>query len=147
MRLGDKARLFPRGPQRLFLYFFSLLSHSLSFDRVSLRSKPNTSMFRLRFGFRTSYLLPSTILLICLISTSSAKCYFPNGKLNSNYEQCTGYVSCCLKGDSCLSNGLCFGPKLGILYRGPCANESWPAALCPDACYKGKITILHHQIQ
>ncbi|KAJ5965594.1 hypothetical protein N7481_012308 [Penicillium waksmanii] len=92
-------------------------------------------MFRIGFGLRTICLVP-TVILFCLISASSATCYFPNGEVGSDYRQCPGGLSCCLKGESCLSNGFCFGANLGILYRGLCADETWPIALCPRACYE-----------
>jgi hypothetical protein len=129
--------VFPCRSQSLF--FLSFPIHDLGSDTDSLGSAFSNSMLRTGFGFRTLYLLPSIIILLYLASTSSATCYFPNGQIRSDYIQCPGALSCCLKGESCLSNGLCFGANLGVVYRGLCADESWPIALCPRACYEGKL--------
>ncbi|KAJ5548736.1 hypothetical protein N7513_005970 [Penicillium frequentans] len=86
-------------------------------------------------GHRHCHFESLVIALILLIPTSYAKCYWPNGDTQDDYVQCPSGLSCCLKGETCLSNGLCFTANFGILYRGACADESWPIAECPRACY------------
>ncbi|KAJ5937539.1 hypothetical protein N7454_003881 [Penicillium verhagenii] len=76
----------------------------------------------------------ATILLL-LAPTTHATCYWPNGDTRDDYVQCPSRKNCCLKGETCLSNGLCFTANFGILYRGACADETWPIAECPRACY------------
>ncbi|OJJ47381.1 hypothetical protein ASPZODRAFT_1947697 [Penicilliopsis zonata CBS 506.65] len=75
------------------------------------------------------------VTLLLLASTSSATCYYPNGDTDASYRQCPDSLACCLEGESCLSNGLCFTGNFGILYRGLCADTTWPIADCPRACY------------
>lgn len=79
----------------------------------------------------------SATCLLLLLPTSYATCYFPNGKTDSNYRQCPGSLSCCAAGEACLSNGYCFTANFGILYRGLCADKTWPLSDCPRACYEG----------
>ncbi|PWY91732.1 hypothetical protein BO94DRAFT_533187 [Aspergillus sclerotioniger CBS 115572] len=67
--------------------------------------------------------------------TDTATCYWPNGDTDTNYVPCPNSKSCCLRGEACLSNGLCYGPKLNIAYRGACTDDSWPISECPRVCY------------
>ncbi|KAJ6115046.1 hypothetical protein N7486_000824 [Penicillium sp. IBT 16267x] len=93
-------------------------------------------MYFITSGHRRYFHFQSLVIaLIILIPTSHATCYWPNGDTQDDYVQCPSGLSCCLKGETCLSNGLCFTANFGILYRGACADESWPIAECPRACY------------
>ncbi|EAW16459.1 uncharacterized protein NFIA_058090 [Aspergillus fischeri NRRL 181] len=74
------------------------------------------------------------ILLPTLLTPVIATCYWPNGDTDNNYTPCPNSKSCCLKGEACLSNGLCYGATLNIAYRGACADKSWPAQDCPHVC-------------
>ncbi|RHZ63553.1 hypothetical protein CDV55_104941 [Aspergillus turcosus] len=74
------------------------------------------------------------ILLLTLLTPVTATCYWPNGDTDTNYTPCPNSKSCCLKGEACLSNGLCYGATLNIAYRGACADKSWPAQDCPPVC-------------
>ncbi|GFF77379.1 hypothetical protein IFM53868_02075 [Aspergillus udagawae] len=78
----------------------------------------------------------SAISLITLLTLTpvTATCYWPNGDTDNNYTPCPNSKSCCLKGEACLSNGLCYGATLNIAYRGACADKSWPAQECPHVC-------------
>jgi hypothetical protein len=73
-------------------------------------------------------------------------CYWPNGEAADDYLPCPNGMNCCLAGEACLSNNLCYGSKLNIAYRGACADKSWPLATCPRICYEGKrvLVISHH---
>ncbi|RHZ57391.1 uncharacterized protein CDV56_103946 [Aspergillus thermomutatus] len=76
-------------------------------------------------------------LLLTLLTQATATCYWPNGDTDSNYIPCPNSKSCCLKGEACLSNGLCYGATLNIAYRGACADKSWPSQECPHVCLDG----------
>ncbi|PWY68430.1 hypothetical protein BO70DRAFT_382782 [Aspergillus heteromorphus CBS 117.55] len=69
-------------------------------------------------------------------STQNATCYWPNGDTDTDYIPCPNSKTCCLRGEACLSNGLCYGPKLNIAYRGACTDDSWPISECPRVCYE-----------
>lgn len=115
--------------------FFSI--SYISTQSLHSRLLSQYSMFRPFLGFQFLRCLPSAVILLLVLPISSAKCYYPNGKVDSRYRQCPNSLSCCLQGESCLSNGLCFTGNFGILYRGLCADTSWPIAECPRACYTG----------
>ncbi|KAF7596998.1 hypothetical protein BBP40_011364 [Aspergillus hancockii] len=64
-------------------------------------------------------------------------CYWPNGKpAPDNYHPWPNSKVCCAAGEACLSNGLCYGAKLNIAYRGACTDSSWPIADCTRVCYQ-----------
>ncbi|KAJ5632972.1 hypothetical protein N7490_009311 [Penicillium lividum] len=75
------------------------------------------------------------LALLCWATLSKATCYFPDGTTATSMEPCPITKSCCGKDEACLSNGLCFGANLGVIYRGSCSDSSWPIADCPRACY------------
>ncbi|RAL01273.1 uncharacterized protein BO80DRAFT_424838 [Aspergillus ibericus CBS 121593] len=78
---------------------------------------------------------PSTTATDTDTQTANATCYWPNGQTDTNYVPCPNSKTCCLRGEACLSNGLCYGPKLNIAYRGACTDDSWPISECPRVCY------------
>src|SRR4051794_14141968 len=54
----------------------------------------------------------------------SGSCAFPNGQQATGYVVCNptaSQTSCCLEGEACLQNGLCYG-AIGFMYRGACAG-------------------------
>ncbi|KAI9795550.1 MAG: hypothetical protein M1833_006950 [Piccolia ochrophora] len=67
-------------------------------------------------------------------------CYFPSGLEASGFAPCKpsaaarGPFACCFKRETCLSNGLCFGPKHGMPYRGACTDPDWKDEKCATAC-------------
>ncbi|KAJ5110808.1 hypothetical protein N7532_001343 [Penicillium argentinense] len=78
-----------------------------------------------------------SFLLISVAIADNSTCYYPNGHKDKNYKKCPGdSLACCLEGESCLSNGLCFTANFGILYRGLCADKTWPISECPRVCYE-----------
>ncbi|KAF7184049.1 hypothetical protein CNMCM7691_004608 [Aspergillus felis] len=79
-------------------------------------------------------LTAASLILLFTLTPVTATCYWPNGKTDNNYIPCPNSKSCCLKGEACLSNGLCYGATLNIAYRGACADKSWPAQDCPHVC-------------
>ncbi|GIJ92165.1 hypothetical protein Asppvi_011141 [Aspergillus pseudoviridinutans] len=78
--------------------------------------------------------LTAVSLILLTLTPVTATCYWPNGNTDNNYIPCPNSKSCCLKGEACLSNGLCYGATLNIAYRGACADKSWPAQECPHVC-------------
>ncbi|KAJ5157846.1 uncharacterized protein N7482_008946 [Penicillium canariense] len=74
-------------------------------------------------------------LLLALIPSTTANCYWPNGGVAGNYVTCPNSKVCCLKGEACLSNGFCYAARYNVAYRGACTDTSWPIAECPRACY------------
>jgi hypothetical protein len=54
----------------------------------------------------------------------SGSCAFPNGQQATGYVVCNptaSQSSCCLEGEACLQDGLCYG-AIGFMYRGACAG-------------------------
>ncbi|PYH96618.1 hypothetical protein BO71DRAFT_167268 [Aspergillus ellipticus CBS 707.79] len=92
----------------------------------------------------TTTLLTLILLLLTLsfptlasaTESQNSTCYWPNGDTNTDYVPCPNSKTCCLRGEACLSNGLCYGPKLNIAYRGACTDDSWPISECPRVCYE-----------
>lgn len=70
-----------------------------------------------------------------LVPSTTAECYWPNGDVAGSYVSCPDSKACCLKGEACLSNGLCYAARYNIAYRGACTDSSWPIADCPRVCY------------
>jgi hypothetical protein len=68
-------------------------------------------------------------------------CYWPNGTPAENYLPCPNSRVCCLINESCLTNGLCYGSRYNLAYRGACTDSTWPEDECPHVCYTGP---LHH---
>jgi len=72
-----------------------------------------------------------------LVSAQS-DCYWPGGAKTAtkdNFTACAGGTSqCCRKGNACLSNGLCFNPDNGKVYRGGCTDSKWTTSSCPQYC-------------
>lgn len=81
-------------------------------------------------------LLPFLLLLLFISSPATASnCTFPSGEVADEYEPCNpdqAQTSCCLRGEACLSSGLCYG-ALGLVYRGGCIG-GWYSAACPRYC-------------
>lgn len=80
---------------------------------------------------------------------SIRSCYWNNGSTTLStgydYRSCdangpNGVSQCCLIGEACLSNGLCFGSRIGLEYRGACTDKSWSqnTTACPRYCSTGK---------
>lgn len=89
----------------------------------------------------------TTIALLTLLFAATpcnANCFFPDGSDATDMVECPDSKSCCGKNQACLSNGLCFGADIGVIYRGSCSDKSWPIAECPRACYTGNIIFLSH---
>ncbi|KAL1965335.1 hypothetical protein VTN77DRAFT_5772 [Rasamsonia byssochlamydoides] len=90
--------------------------------------------------FSTRFLLLLILLLSLFLFSpttlaQTANCTFPNGQVAENYEPCNpdqAETSCCLRGEACLSSGLCYG-ALGLVYRGGCSG-GWLSAACPRYC-------------
>ncbi|KAJ0419176.1 hypothetical protein BJY00DRAFT_314245 [Aspergillus carlsbadensis] len=59
----------------------------------------------------------------------------PNGSPAANYIPCPDSRVCCLVNEACLSNGLCYGSRYNIAYRGACTDSDWPDSECPRICY------------
>ena len=67
-------------------------------------------------------------------------CIWPNGyQAADNFVPCPNGKHCCATGESCLSNKLCFAAKYNTVYRGACADPSWPISECPRICYEGMV--------
>ncbi|KAJ5908477.1 hypothetical protein N7495_001159 [Penicillium taxi] len=87
-------------------------------------------------GFWTSQTHMATrtaLFLVALASSTIAECYWPNGDTAVNYVSCPDSKVCCLKGEACLSNGICYAGRYNIAYRGACTDLSWPIGYCPRA--------------
>ncbi|KAI9712642.1 MAG: hypothetical protein M1812_006822 [Candelaria pacifica] len=88
---------------------------------------------------------PLLFVLLTLFPSSSLAaqpiCYWPSGapvEASLNYLPCPRFsnsnsttVQCCSNGEACLSNGLCYGSKIGATYRGACTDRSWNDPVCP----------------
>jgi hypothetical protein len=93
-----------------------------------------------------SWFIPFLLASTTVADTSS--CYYPNGDTDKNYKKCLGdSLACCLEGESCFSNGLWLTANFGILYRGLCADKTWPISKCPRVCYEGMSFVIHAPVQ
>jgi hypothetical protein len=84
---------------------------------------------------QTRLAIQGVLFLAVLVPSTTAECYWPNGGVAGNYASCPSSKVCCLKGEACLSNGLCYAARYNVAYRGACTDTSWPIADCPRACY------------
>ena len=82
----------------------------------------------------------TTILLWSLISvtpsTLAQTCKWKNGQDAIDFYACdptAAQSSCCLQGEACVNNGLCYG-SLGIPYRGACVGGWGNDTACPTFC-------------
>ncbi len=72
------------------------------------------------------------------------QCYFSDSSIALDYLPCasTGDIHCCNKGETCLSNGLCYGGNIGLIYQGGCSVREWNSQYCPSACRNGALLLL-----
>ena len=66
-------------------------------------------------------------------------CFWPNGNgltTSDDFVACgtEGHSQCCASGHACMSNGLCFNPAKGGVYRGGCTDKNWSTENCPRMC-------------
>jgi hypothetical protein len=76
----------------------------------------------LTFTLLLQQFLSSNSLLALAVSANS--CTWPNGAEATTFVACNptaSQSSCCLEGEACLQNGLCYG-AIGFMYRGACAG-------------------------
>ncbi|KIW09248.1 uncharacterized protein PV09_00172 [Verruconis gallopava] len=82
----------------------------------------------------------SLVICSCFVLISRAQtCYWPNGSqltAKDNYTACSSDAvsQCCAIGHACLSNGLCFNPTKGSVYRRGCTDSKWSSSACPQYC-------------
>ena len=76
---------------------------------------------------------------------NNGKCFNSDQVQNGNYAPCDPKAevsSCCLFGDSCLSNGLCKSSRqsgLELFYTGFCTDYFWNTpSTCPEVCDHNK---------
>jgi hypothetical protein len=67
---------------------------------------------------------------------SARRCYTPRGDMLGDYVPChnQGDSDCCQELDACLSNGLCFSAREGLIYRGGCTRRDWETNSCRQMC-------------
>lgn len=95
------------------------------------------------------YLLLSFILSVSLIDAYDAY-FFPTGDRDvGNSWACnkTAYASgdgtsCCLAGDTCMGNGVCYQGWSGVMYRQSCTNRDWEASGCAQVVTKGQLKLV-----
>ena len=75
------------------------------------------------------------LIFFALVAVARAQsCKWSNGTEAANYVSCnpdSSHSNCCLRGEQCLSSGLCYG-TLGLVYRGACTV--WGNPECPEYC-------------
>ena len=117
------------------LDFLNLLHSSTSLH--CFRPLSNHYMMR-GSSLPVSSILNIVILLFSLPIVRAAEdtCYWPNKDPAPGFTPCgnssTNARACCGKGEPCLSNGLCFSPAIGVVYRGACSDSTWPDPACPN---------------
>ena len=70
----------------------------------------------------------------------SGRCFFPNGDVDNLSFPCnpnSSQSSCCVRGESCLSSGYCYGPT-GTIYRASCTDPSFRSRECASLCVNSK---------
>jgi hypothetical protein len=67
---------------------------------------------------------------------STRQCYTPAGEVLGDYIPCnkSSDSDCCQESDACLSNGLCFNAREGLVYRGACTRRDWNTDSCRQMC-------------
>ncbi|MCJ1470029.1 hypothetical protein MMC07_008674 [Pseudocyphellaria aurata] len=97
-------------------------------DDASLRAAKKSCVMIL------AYLIVSSITI-----AAEETCYFPNGRPTKDIQKDVSYYpcregnsTCCVVNEACISNGLCYGSKIDMTYRGACTNPDWIG--CPDYC-------------
>ena len=100
----------------------------------------------------------SLLLTILYFQDASANCYLPNGTdrnvianaTEDNYQPCSndGFSMCCRLWplgdqtvDVCRSNGLCYNPGVGIIWRESCTDQTWKSPNCLKLCVGNEIGI------
>ena len=76
------------------------------------------------------HLTGQRLFLPVLAALDPSSYAFPNGQQATGYEVCNptaAQSSCCLEGEACLQNGLCYG-AIEFMYRGA-------LGLCLKSCY------------
>lgn len=81
------------------------------------------------------------IILLTAASYATARCYFPDGTLDTKSFVCNttavdsgGSSACCSAGDDCYDSGTCYQGWSGIAYRNTCTDPTWKSAACPQFC-------------
>lgn len=103
--------------------------------------------------YLTIYVETFITLQLCLRGVAQlveSHCYWPDSTDASTgsdtYVPCFVNAStsvCCLRGDLCLTTGLCFTPDLGQVYRATCTDRLWKnKTACPDLCGSGKSSVI-----
>lgn len=75
------------------------------------------------------------LLGFATLATSTATCYYPNGKISGSVpcnSTTTGYSSCCASDHLCMSSGLCL--NRGLISTGSCTDPTWKDASCAQYC-------------
>lgn len=88
-----------------------------------------------------SAMLKLLIFLLLAASYVTARCYFPDGTLDTKSFVCNttavdngGSSACCLAGDDCYDSGTCYQGWSGIAYRNTCTDPTWKSRACPQFC-------------
>lgn len=86
-------------------------------------------------------MLKFLIVLLTAESFATARCYFPDGTLDTKSFICNttavdsgGSSACCLAGDECYDSGTCYQGWSGITYRNTCTDSTWTSVACPQFC-------------
>lgn len=86
-------------------------------------------------------MLKCLIFFITAASCTTARCYYPDGTLDTKSFVCNttavdsgGSSACCSAGDDCHDSGTCFQGWSGIAYRNTCTDPTWKSAACPQFC-------------
>lgn len=132
---GAYMRIISRIP-----HFFALSFVSSCHKRQSRNLMPSQTSSRSCYA-RSRIVAVALLALLFSAASCHATCYFPDGSTATSMVTCPDSKSCCGKNQACLSNGLCFGADLGVIYRGSCSDKSWPIADCPRACYTGTLSL------
>lgn len=121
--------LFSRERNKRILLFRSLffkrakhcpLDHAFTVSSVKMINHKNP----LTFILLTLHLISPHLFHPILATLDSSSCTFPNGQQATGFIVCdptAAQSSCCLEGEACLQNGLCYG-AIGLVYRGACTG-------------------------
>ncbi|KAF2097381.1 hypothetical protein NA57DRAFT_57971 [Rhizodiscina lignyota] len=88
--------------------------------------------------FLLLFFLVIRALTITAQNSETRTCYLPDGTaIGPGASPCNTSLknaACCATGETCISNGLCFGSEVGMMYRGGCTDQSWEDSVCPQVC-------------
>lgn len=94
----------------------------------------------------TTFYFVCCFLLAAFRTNAQDACFWPTGEQDyldswacnkSAYGNGDG-SACCLAGDTCMGNGVCYQGWSGVMYRQTCTDREWKSSSCPQVASTGQ---------